>query len=106
MPATAAIARTSVAIKAGGQTRLTSIVHAIVLLLSMFLLGSVMSQIPRAALAGVLIMTAWRMNDWKVIRGIFQKKLHTAILQFLITMIATVVFDLTIAIATASCSPL
>ena len=98
VPATAAIARTSVAIKSGGQTRLVSIIHALVLLLSMFVLGNVMSMIPLSALAGVLIVTAWRMNEWGAIRSIFSKKLKTAIAQFLITMIATVVFDLTVAI--------
>lgn len=98
VPATAAIARTSVAIKAGGQTRLVSVIHAAVLLLSMFALGGVMSIIPLSALAGVLIVTAWRMNEWSAIRSIFSKKIKTAILQFLITMVATVVFDLTIAI--------
>ncbi len=65
VPATAAIARTSVAIKAGGQTRLVSIFHAIALLISMFALGPYMSYIPLSALAGVLIMTAWRMNGTK-----------------------------------------
>ena len=98
VPATAAIARTSVAIKAGGQTRITGIVHALVLLLSMLVLGGVMSAIPLAALAGVLIVTAWRMNDWAVIKDIFKRRMHSAISQYLITMAATVVFDLTIAI--------
>ncbi len=98
VPATAAIARTSVAIKSGGQTRLTSVIHSVVLLLSMFVLGGVMSMIPLSALAGVLIVTAWRMNEWHVIKSIFGKKLKTAIFQFLITMAATVIFDLTIAI--------
>lgn len=98
VPATAAIARTSVAIKSGGQTRLVSIIHALILLLSMFVLGNVMSMIPLSALAGVLIVTAWRMNEWASIRSIFSKKLKTAIAQFLITMVATVIFDLTIAI--------
>ena len=98
VPATAAIARTSVAIKSGGQTRLTSVIHAVVLLLSMFVLGGVMSMIPLSALAGVLIVTAWRMNEWSSIKSIFGKKLKTAIFQFLITMLATVIFDLTIAI--------
>ncbi len=98
VPATAAIARTSVAIKAGGQTRLTSVIHALVLLLSMFALGGVMSQIPLCALAGVLIVTAWRMNEWSAIKSIFSKKIKTAIFQFLITMIATVIFDLVVAI--------
>lgn len=98
VPATAAIARTSVAIKSGGQTRLTSVFHAGVLLLSMFALGGIMSSIPLAALAGVLIVTAWRMNEWHTIRDIFGKKVKSAIWQFVITMAATVVFDLTIAI--------
>ena len=98
VPSTAAIARTSVAIKSGGETRITSVVHAAVLLLSMFVLGDVMSAIPLSALAGVLIVTAWRMNEWETIKSIFGKKLKTAIFQFLITMAATVVFDLTKAI--------
>lgn len=98
VPATAAIARTSVAIKSGGVTRLTGIIHAIGLLLSMFLLGNLMAKLPLAALAGVLMVTAWRMNEWETIKYIFSKKFKGAIAQFLITMICTVVFDLTIAI--------
>lgn len=98
VPATAAIARTSVAIKSGGRTRLTSIFHATTLIASMFLLGPIMSRIPLASLGGILMVTAWRMNEWESIRTFFQKRYKTSITQFLITMIATVVFDLTIAI--------
>ncbi len=98
VPATAAIARTSVAIKSGGVTRLTGIIHAAGLLLSMFLLGSLMAKLPLAALAGVLMVTAWRMNEWETIKYIFSKRFKSAISQFLITMICTVIFDLTIAI--------
>lgn len=98
VPATAAIARTSVAIKAGCETRLAGIFHAIFLLLSMFILAPVMSQIPLSALAGVLIVTAWRMNDWENIHFIFDHKFTSGILKFFITMVATVVFDLTEAI--------
>lgn len=98
VPATAAIARTSVAIKSGGQTRLVSVFHSITLILSMFLLGGVMSRIPLSALAGVLMVTAWRMNEWDSIKQIFSKKLKESRLQYLVTMAATVIFDLTIAI--------
>ena len=58
VPATAAIARTSVAIKSGEQTRVTGVVHSLVLLLAMVLLGGVMSRLPLSALAGVLMVTA------------------------------------------------
>lgn len=98
VPATASIARTSVAIKSGGQTRLVPIIQALVLLLTMFLFGGAMSLIPLPALAGVLIVTAWRMNEWSAIKSIFNTKLKTAMFQFLITMTATVIFDLTVAI--------
>ncbi len=98
VPATAAIARTSVAIKSGGKTRLVSVFHSITLIASMLLLGPVMSKIPLAALAGVLMVTAWRMNEWSTIKNIFSKKLKNSAMQFIITMVATVVFDLTTAI--------
>ena len=94
VPATAAIARTSVAIKSGQQTRLTSVFHSVFLLASMFLLGGVMARLPLSALAGVLMVTAWRMNDWAGIRYIFAHRFKSAISQFLVTMLATVVFDL------------
>lgn len=98
VPATAAIARTSVAIKSGGRTRLVSVFHSLTLIASMFILGPVMSKIPLSALAGVLMVTAWRMNEWEAIKNIFGKKLKVSAMQFIITMVATVVFDLTIAI--------
>ena len=98
VPATAAIARTSVAIKAGCETRLAGIFHAVFLLLSMFILAPVMSAIPLSALAGVLIVTAWRMNDWENIHYIFDHKFKSGMMKFFITMAATVVLDLTQAI--------
>lgn len=98
VPATAAIARSSVGIKSGGQTRMVSIVHALGLLLSMFLLAPVMSHIPLAALAGVLMVTAWRMNEWEAIRFIFTKRFRSAMIAFAITMLATITLDLTQAI--------
>lgn len=98
IPATAAIARTSVAIRSGAKTRLTGVFHAVGLLISMFLLAPVMSKIPLAALAGVLMVTAWRMNEWNSIFYMFSHKFKGAMLEFLATMFATILFDLTTAI--------
>jgi SulP family sulfate permease len=98
VPATAAIARSSVGIKSGGQTRLVSIIHAVGLLLSMFLLTPFMAQIPLAALAGVLMVTAVRMNEWDAIKFIFGKRFKTDMIAFTITMLATIILDLTQAI--------
>ncbi len=98
IPATAAIARTSVAIRSGAKTRLTGVFHAVGLLISMFLLAPVMSKIPLAALAGVLMVTAWRMNEWDAIFYMFSRKFKGAMLEFAATMFATIFFDLTTAI--------
>ena len=102
VPATAAIARSSVGIKSGGQTRLVSIIHAIGLLLSMFLLAPFMASIPLTALAGVLMVTAVRMSEWDSIRFIFGKRFKTDMIAFTITMLATIVLDLTQAILIGS----
>jgi SulP family sulfate permease len=59
----AAIARTSVGIKPRGQTRLVSILHALILLASALLLAPVIARIPLTALAGILMVTAARMNE-------------------------------------------
>ena len=98
IPATAAIARTSVAIKSGAKTRLTGVFHALALLVFMLALAPVMSQIPLCALAGVLMVTAWRMNEWSAIRFMMKRKLGTSLAMFFATMLATIVFDLTVAI--------
>ena len=102
VPATAAIARSSVGIKSGGQTRMVSIIHAVGLLLSMFLLTPFMERIPLAALAGVLMVTAVRMNEWEAINFIFGKRFKTDMVAFTITMFATIVLDLTQAILIGS----
>ena len=102
VPATAAIARSSVGIKSGGQTRLVSIIHAVGLLLSMFLLTPLMEKIPLAALAGVLMVTAVRMSEWNAIKFMFGKMFKTDMIAFTVTMLATIVLDLTQAILIGS----
>jgi SulP family sulfate permease len=98
VPATAAIARTSVNIKSGGVTRLVPILHGVALLAAALLLADVIGRVPLAALAGVLVVTAWRMNEWHTIRFYFSHRLKHAIFAFAITLMATVVLDLTQAI--------
>ncbi len=98
VPSTAAIARTSVAVKSGGKTRLASLFHSVFLIACMFILSGVIGLVPYAALAGVLVMTAIRMNEFDAIKCYFKNKMWSPIAQFLITMVATVLLDLTYAI--------
>jgi SulP family sulfate permease len=98
VPATAAIARTSVNVKSGGVTRMTSILHGVALLLVTYLLAPWMRAIPLSALAGVLMITAWRMNEWAAIQFYFGRRLRHAMAAFILTLAATVLLDLTQAI--------
>jgi SulP family sulfate permease len=98
VPATAAIARMSVGLKAGGITRMVSFIHAAALLGSALFLGAAIGHIPLAALAGVLMLTAWRMNEWHQIQFYVKRRLKSPTTVMIITMLATVALDLTQAI--------
>jgi sulfate permease, SulP family len=98
VPITSAFARTSMGLRSGAQTRITSWVHSFVLLLAVLLAAPLLSQIPLAVLAGVLAVTTWNMNSWIDIRNIFGRRFKTAMLSFLLTLIGTIVLDLTQAI--------
>lgn len=98
VPATAAIARTSVGIKSGGVTRLVSIVHALFLLAAVYAFANVLGLIPLSALAGVLMVTSYRMNEWPAIRFMFGNRFKTGIIIYFVTLLATISLDLTQAI--------
>lgn len=98
IPATAALARTSVAVKSGAVTRLTGVFHALGLLVMMLVLAPIIKYVPLSGLAGVLMVTAWRMNEWHAIKYFFRHKFKGAIAKFVVTMIFTILFDLTVAI--------
>lgn len=97
MPATGAIARTAVNVRAGARTRLASIMHAGVLLLVVMFFGSLVREIPIAALAGVLIVTAVRMVDIDAVRTLLRATRSDALV-LILTTLATVVFDLVVAV--------
>jgi SulP family sulfate permease len=97
MPATGAIARTAVNVRAGGRTRLAAITHAVVLLGVVYLATGPVSQIPLAALAGVLMFTAVKMVSSATVKGVLRSTRSDALV-FVITAIITVSFDLILAV--------
>lgn len=97
MPATGAIARTAVNVRAGARTRVAAIVHSILILLIVAFAGSLVAVIPLAALAGVLMVTAVRMVDRRTIASILRSTRSDALVMIL-TAAATVVFDLILAV--------
>ena len=97
MPATGAIARTAVNVRSGGRSRLSAIVHSLVLVIVVYAASSLVSGIPLAALAGVLIVTAVRMVGPATVRAIVRSTRADAAI-FVITAIVTISFDLIIAV--------
>jgi len=98
IPVTGAIARTMTNINNGGRTPVAGIVHAVVLLLILLFLSPLTRHIPMACLAGVLVIVSYNMSEWRTIRGMMKNpKADLAVL--FTTLLLTVIFDLTIAIA-------
>ena len=97
MPATGAIARTAVNVRSGGRTRLAAITHAVVLIGVVYLGGSLVAEIPLAALAGVLMVTACRMVDVHGVRMVLRSTRGDAAV-LLLTAAATIAFDLIVAV--------
>ena len=97
MPATGAIARTAVNVRSGARTRVSAILHGLLLLVVIYFGSSLVAHIPLAALAGVLMATATRMVAPTTFRALAQAP-RTDLLVFAITALITVAFDLIIAI--------
>lgn len=97
MPATGAIARTAVNVRAGARTRVAAIVHSLVLVIVVVAGSGLVARIPLAALAGVLMVTAVRMVDLHNVKAILRSTRSDALVMAL-TALATVVFDLIIAV--------
>jgi SulP family sulfate permease len=97
MPATGAIARTAVNIRSGARTRLSSIIHSFVLLIVVYFGTGLVARIPLAALAGVLMVTAFRMAERHNIMAVLRSTPSDAAVLGL-TAVCTVAFDLIIAV--------
>ncbi|MEH6763119.1 MAG: SulP family inorganic anion transporter [Aequorivita antarctica] len=97
IPATGAIARTATNVKNGGRTPIAGIVHAIVLLVIMLVLAPYAKLIPMSCLAGILIVVAYHMSEWRQFRSLLKGN-KSDVLILLVTFFLTVIFDLVIAI--------
>ncbi|MEQ0558001.1 SulP family inorganic anion transporter [Amycolatopsis sp. NEAU-NG30] len=97
MPATGAIARTAVNVRSGARTRLASVVHALVILAVIYAATGLVSRIPLAALAGVLLVTSLRMVPLATVREVVRASRSSAV-TFAVTAVVTVAADLILAV--------
>ncbi len=97
LPATGAIARTATNIRAGAQTPVAGMIHALTLLCVLLFAAPLASYIPMAALAGILMIVAYNMGEWREIPQLL-KLTKTDISVWLVTFALTVFADLTVAV--------
>jgi SulP family sulfate permease len=97
MPATGAIARTAVNVRAGARTRVAAITHALVIVVVILLASPVVMRIPLAVLGGVLVMTAVKMVDHVRVLSVIRAHLSEAVV-FVLTALVTVAVNLITAI--------
>jgi sulfate permease, SulP family len=97
LPATGAIARTATNIRSGAQSPVAGMIHAATLLCVLLFAAPLVSYVPMAALAGILIMVAYNMGEWREIPQLL-KLTKTDISVWLVTFALTVFADLTVAV--------
>jgi SulP family sulfate permease len=97
MPATGTIARTVTNVKNGGATPVAGMVHALTLLLVMWLAAPMAGSVPLAALSAILMFVAWNMGEWREFVHLRQFRVPYR-LTLLSVFLLTVVVDLTVAV--------
>ncbi|MGR8931161.1 MAG: SulP family inorganic anion transporter [Gammaproteobacteria bacterium] len=93
LPITAVIVRSSANINAGGQTRISSFLHGILLLSSVMFLAELLNTIPLACLAAILLQTGYKLAKPELFLE-FYRKGWNQFLPFTITVAAILLTDL------------
>jgi SulP family sulfate permease len=97
MPGTGAIVRTAVNVRSGAQSRLAALAHAGILAAIVYTAAGLVSRIPLAALAGVLLATSVRMVEVDAVRAMFRSTRGDALV-LVLTAVATLTLDTVLAV--------
>lgn len=97
MPATGTIARTVTNVKSGGRSPVAGMVHALVLLLVVWVAAPLANHVPLATLAAILMFVAWNMGEWQAFTDLKQFRAPYRI-TLLAVFLLTVMVDLTVAV--------
>ena len=93
LPVTSVIVRSSANIYSGAKTRLSSIIHGILLLVAVLLIPTLLNRVPLACLASILLSVGYKLSSWKIIRSVW-KEGWSQFLPFAITVAGIVFTDL------------
>ncbi|MBL0057542.1 MAG: C4-dicarboxylic acid transporter DauA [Elusimicrobia bacterium] len=99
IPATGAFARTAANIRAGARSPVAAMVHALFILLVVLFFGAVISQVPMAAMAALLLVVAYHMSEIHRVRQLIRLAPRSDILVLLVCFTLTVAFDMVIGVS-------
>ncbi|MEM5527902.1 C4-dicarboxylic acid transporter DauA [Gammaproteobacteria bacterium AS21] len=97
--ATAAIARSAANFKSGAKTPIASIIHALVVLVALIFLSKLLSYLPMASMAALLLIVAWNMSEAPKALHLLKTAPLSDLLVLLLCFSLTVLFDMVIAIS-------
>ncbi len=93
LPVTSVIVRSSANVNAGAKTKLSAIIHAVLLLTTVLLIPFILNKIPLATLAAILILTGWKLAKPAVFIS-FWKAGKYQFIPFIVTVVVIIAIDL------------
>ncbi|TMA66693.1 MAG: C4-dicarboxylic acid transporter DauA, partial [Deltaproteobacteria bacterium] len=96
--ATGALARTATNIRAGARSPLAAVIHAMVVLASILLLARIVSYVPMASLAALLLVIAWNMSELRHMAHVLRVAPKSDVFVLVTCFVLTVAFDMVIAV--------
>lgn len=97
IPVTSVVVRSSVNLNAGARTKVSAIVHGVLIALAVIAIPTLLNRIPLACLAAILIVTGFKLANWKLFSQMLKEGRYQAI-PFFVTLLAIVFSDLLVGI--------
>ncbi len=93
LPVTQVIVRSSANIASGGKTRMATIIHGLILLLSAVLIPHFLNYIPLASLAAILLLVGYKLTKFSLYQGMYSLG-KDQFIPFFVTVVAILATDL------------
>jgi MFS superfamily sulfate permease-like transporter len=97
IPITSVIVRSSANVYAGGRTRLSSLIHGVLLLATAFLIPAVLNLIPLACLASILLIVGYKLSSIAVMRQMWREG-TAQFVPFIVTLVAIIATDILVGV--------
>ncbi|EPR68238.1 SulP family inorganic anion transporter [Cyclobacterium qasimii] len=101
IPITSVIVRSSVNIEAGAESKLSTLIHGLLLMVSVLFLSNIINLIPLASLAAILLLVGYKLTSFHIIRQMY-KKGWVQFLPFAVTVIAILITDVLLGVMIGS----